>query len=53
MDMKRKLEDLTEWMEGKEKGVKTVIGGDFNTRTGRDGGRIREMNEGEEEKKDQ
>lgn len=27
-------------MEGKEGGVGTIIGGDFNTRTGREGGRV-------------
>ena len=50
MDMKRKLEDLTKWMEGKEKRINRGIGGkDFNARSGREGGRIREENEREEE----
>ncbi|KYN12410.1 hypothetical protein ALC57_15415 [Trachymyrmex cornetzi] len=52
MDMKRKLESLAEWMEGKEEGIKTMMGGgDFNVRTRREGGRIREEIEGEEEEK--
>jgi len=31
-DMERKLEEIREWLEGKEEGIKTVIGGDFNVR---------------------
>ncbi|KYN13299.1 hypothetical protein ALC57_14516 [Trachymyrmex cornetzi] len=38
MDLQSKLEGMVEWMEGREEGVKTVIGGDFNVRTGREGG---------------
>ncbi|KYN18941.1 hypothetical protein ALC57_08784, partial [Trachymyrmex cornetzi] len=38
MDMQSKLEGMVEWMEGREEGIKTVIGEDFNVRTGREGG---------------
>ena len=37
-DLQRKLEELKEWMEGREEGVRVVIGGDFNVRTGGEGG---------------
>jgi len=43
-DLERKLEELKEWMDEREKGVKTIIGGDFNARTGEEGGKV----EGEE-----
>ncbi|KYN50622.1 hypothetical protein ALC57_15112 [Trachymyrmex cornetzi] len=46
MDLEGKLKRLADWMEGKEDGIKTVIGGDFNARTGREGGRVREEVEG-------
>jgi len=39
-DMERKLEELKEWMEEKEKGVRTLIGEDFNARAGDERGRI-------------
>jgi len=41
-DMERKLEGLKEWMEEKERGVRTLIGGDFNARSGDEGGKIEE-----------
>lgn len=44
-DMKKKLEDLEEWMEVREEGVRVVIGGDFNAWTGRGGGEVREEKE--------
>jgi len=34
-----KLEDLREWMEGKGEKIKTIVGGDFNARTGERGGK--------------
>jgi len=37
-DMKKKLEELKEWMKEREEGVKTIIEGDFKARTRREGG---------------
>jgi len=37
-DMKKKLEELKEYMKEREEGVKTIIGGDFKARTGREEG---------------
>ncbi|CAK9799089.1 Transposon TX1 uncharacterized 149 kDa protein [Anthophora plagiata] len=48
-DLERKLGMLREWMEEKERGVRIIIGGDFNARTGSQGGRIQKEGEGEEE----
>ncbi|EZA49489.1 hypothetical protein X777_12283 [Ooceraea biroi] len=45
-DIEEKLERLEEWVEGKEEGVKTIIGRDFNARTGGEG----RIMMGEEEK---
>lgn len=42
-DMKEKLEvELKGWLEEQEKSKWTIIGGDFNTRTGNLGGGIEE-----------
>ena len=46
-DLQRKMEEMGEWIEEREDGARVVIGGDFNARTGREGGRIWE--EGEED----
>jgi len=43
---------LKEWIEEKEEGVRVVIGGDFNARTGREGGRIEGEEGGCEERRD-
>lgn len=42
----KKLETLREWMESTEEGVRVLIGGDFNARTGEVGGGV-ENKEGE------
>lgn len=34
-DLQRKVEKMKEWTEERKDGVRTVIGGDFNARTGR------------------
>lgn len=47
-DMERKLEGLKGWMEEREKGVKTIIGGDFKARTGEEGGWGEEEEQGED-----
>lgn len=39
-DMEKKLQSLRVWMEEKEKGILTIIGGDFNARTGEKGGEV-------------
>ncbi|KMQ90718.1 hypothetical protein RF55_9492 [Lasius niger] len=47
-DMEKKLEELRDWVEEKEVGVRALVGGDFNARTGREGGRIEEEENGVE-----
>lgn len=44
--IKGTLQTLEKWMGEREAGIRTIIGGDFNARTGREGGGIIEM-EGE------
>lgn len=47
-DLQRKLEDIGEWMEEREWGVRgLIIGGDFNARTGEEGAQV--LGEAEEE----
>lgn len=50
-DLKSKLEMLREWIEEKEEEVRVIIGGDFNARTGREGGRVEEIKGECEEKR--
>lgn len=49
-DLREKWEKLEGWAEGNNKGVKVIIGGDFNVRTGTrgDGGRKRKVSRGRE-----
>lgn len=51
-DLESKLEMLREWIEEKEERVRVVIGGDFNARTGRQGGRVDEIEGGCEKRRD-
>lgn len=44
-EMEGKLWILEEWMSEDERGIKTIVGGDFNARTEREGGRIEEAEE--------
>lgn len=45
-NMEEILKDMEEWMEEKEVGCRIMIGGDFNAKTRREGGAVREEEEG-------
>ncbi|XP_071572354.1 uncharacterized protein [Temnothorax nylanderi] len=49
-DIDKKLEGLKEWTEEGEKGVRTIIGGDFNARTGEEGGWEEEIERRDEDR---
>lgn len=42
-------ENIEQWVQGKEVGLKTIIGEDFNARTGREGGKVQEVEEEDRE----
>lgn len=44
-NMEEMLKKMEKWMDGRGDGCKVLIGGDFNARTGREGGRIKEGEE--------
>lgn len=49
-DMDKKLNRLREWMEDGEEGVRVLVGGDFNARTGTEGGWWEEDEDGDRRK---
>lgn len=56
-DLESKLKDLREWMEERNEGNRVLIGGVFNARTWREGGKVkveewREAEEGSSRSKD-
>lgn len=46
--MERVLQELDEWIGNRKEGGRTIMGGDFNARVGRESGGVEEE-EGEEE----
>lgn len=46
-DIDKKLESLRRWMERQSEEERVIIGGDFNARTGLEGGRVRDMEDEE------
>jgi len=47
-DLREKWEEIRKWVEDKGSGIKTIVGGDFNARTGEGGGRLEGGTEREE-----
>jgi len=47
-EIEKCLGELKRWMERKDEGIKTILGGDFNARTGEKGEEIRGREESEE-----
>lgn len=41
-DLEIKLEKLKDWIDERVEGTRVLIGGDFNAKTGREGGRVEE-----------
>lgn len=50
-DIESKIDDMRSWMENKEEKTKTVIGSDFNTRTGELGREVKGKKEKENRKR--
>lgn len=53
-ERERVLQDLEEWIGNREQCIKTIVGGDFNARIGREYGGVeeeREVVEGKEKRK--
>lgn len=53
-EIERVLQDLEEWIGNREQCIKTIVGGDFNARIGREGGGVeeeREVVEGKDKRK--
>lgn len=48
--VEKKLDELKEWMERKKEKIRTILGEDFNARTGELGGEVREKDKKEEKK---
>lgn len=45
-EIENMLKGMEQWMEEKAEGVKTLVGGDFNARIGREGGGLDGLQKG-------